>query len=86
MFHLCGVFAEFERSIMRERVCSGLNLAREKGKKLGRPRVGQIVENSIIKYRSEGMGIKKIARQMGVGVSVVQRIVHSQDSSILLNS
>ena len=86
MFHLCGVFAEFERSIIRERVCSGLNRAREKGKTLGRPRVGQIVEDSIRKYRMEGMGIKKIARQMGVGVSVVQRIVHGQDSSILLTA
>jgi DNA invertase Pin-like site-specific DNA recombinase len=84
MFHLCGVFAEFERSIIRERVHSGLNRARERGKKLGRPRVGLTVEDNIKKCRVKGMGIKKIAKQLGIGVSVVQRVVHGQDSSILL--
>jgi DNA invertase Pin-like site-specific DNA recombinase len=77
MFHLCGVFAEFERSIIRERVHSGLNRARERGKKLGRPRVGLTVEDNIKKCRVKGMGIKKIAKQLGIGVSVVQRVVHA---------
>jgi DNA invertase Pin-like site-specific DNA recombinase len=76
MFQICGVFAEFERSIIRERVLAGLNRAREKGKKLGRPRVGQTVEDEIRKCRGKGMGIKKIAKHLGIGVSVVQRVVH----------
>ena len=75
MFHLCGVFAEFERAIIRERVCSGLNRARNHGKILGRPRVKQGIEEEIIKHRKESMGIKKIARQLKIGVSVVQRVV-----------
>jgi len=76
MFHLCGVFAEFEREIIRERVCAGLNHARSKGIILGRPRISQAIEESIKKYRAEGLGIKKIAQYLKIGVSVVQRVVH----------
>jgi DNA invertase Pin-like site-specific DNA recombinase len=36
---MMGVFAEFEREIIRERVCAGLEKARAKGKRLGRPPV-----------------------------------------------
>jgi len=82
MFHLCGVFAEFERSMIRERVCAGLNRAREKGKKLGRPRVNKEVEDMVKKQRMEGSGIKKIARKLGIGVSVVQRIVHGSNQGL----
>src|SRR5690242_756336 len=39
MFQMMGVLAEFERSMIRERVNAGLQRAREEGKKLGRPRV-----------------------------------------------
>ncbi len=37
MFQMCGVFAEFERSMIQERVKAGLARAREQGKRLGRP-------------------------------------------------
>src|SRR5438270_10636372 len=37
MFQMLGVFAEFERGIIRERVNAGLARAREKGTVLGRP-------------------------------------------------
>jgi DNA invertase Pin-like site-specific DNA recombinase len=36
MFQMCGVFAEFERGMIRERVNAGLARARERGTKLGR--------------------------------------------------
>src|SRR5712672_2008821 len=40
MFQMMGVFAEFERSMIRERVNAGLKRAKAQGKQLGRPRVG----------------------------------------------
>lgn len=76
MFQLCGVFAEFEKAMVRERVLAGLARAKENGKILGRPKTPQAVEQSVIELRKAGMGIKKIARELGIGVSVVQRIVH----------
>ncbi|MGE0483484.1 MAG: recombinase family protein [Gammaproteobacteria bacterium] len=75
MFQMCGVFAEFERSMIQERVKSGLARAVAQGKQLGRPRVSAQIEKKILSARKDGKGIRKIAREVGVGVSVVQRIV-----------
>jgi DNA invertase Pin-like site-specific DNA recombinase len=75
MFQMMGVFAEFERAIIRERVIAGLARAKAEGKVLGRPTVGTEVENAIRRMRGSGLGIQKIARTLGVGVSVVQRVV-----------
>lgn len=74
MFYMCSVFAEFERETIRERVLSGLQRARSKGAILGRPRINASIEEEIKQYRQNGMGIKRIAKQLKVGVSVVQRV------------
>jgi DNA invertase Pin-like site-specific DNA recombinase len=75
MFQMLGVFAEFERGIIRERVNAGLARARAKGKKLGRRPVESSVEVQIRELRARGDGILKIGRKLGVGTSVVQRVV-----------
>ena len=75
MFQMLGVFAEFERGIIRERVNAGLARARANGTKLGRRRVKPSVEERIHELRKGGMGILKIGREVGVGTSVVQRVL-----------
>jgi DNA invertase Pin-like site-specific DNA recombinase len=75
MFQMLGVFAEFERGIIRERVNAGIARAREKGVTLGRRPVKPAVEARIRKLRADGMGILKIGRTVGVGTSVVQRVI-----------
>jgi len=75
MFQMLGVFAEFERGIIRERVNAGLARAREKGTILGRPPTVPAVEKRIRSLRAKGMGILKIGRTLGIGTSVVQRVV-----------
>ena len=75
MLAMCGVFAEFERGMIVERVNAGLVRARAQGKQLGRPRVSATIEREIRRQRAKGLGIQKIARKVGVGVSVVQRVV-----------
>jgi DNA invertase Pin-like site-specific DNA recombinase len=72
MFQMLGVFAEFERGIIKERVNAGLARAREKGVKLGRPCIDPKVENRIRKLRKKGDGILKIGKKLGIGTSVVQ--------------
>ena len=75
MFQMCGVFAEFERSIIRERIGAGLARARANGKRLGRPKVDPEIEEAIRQALAKhDKGMRKIAREMGVGVSVVQRV------------
>ena len=77
MFQMLGVFAEFERGIIRERVNAGLVRAKAKGTKLGRRPVKPAIEARIWELKAEGMGILKIGCTVGVGTSVVQRIVGS---------
>ncbi|EKV31520.1 DNA-invertase [Caenispirillum salinarum AK4] len=74
MFQMCGVFAEFERGIIRERVASGLERAKAQGKRLGRPGVGDVREAKVRDLLKAGCGIRKAAREAGVGVSVAQRV------------
>ena len=75
MFQMLGVFAEFERAMIKERINAGLARARAQGKTLGRPKVSLKVENKIKKLRATGKGIRKIASELSVGVSTVKRIV-----------
>lgn len=58
-----------------ERVQAGLAWARAQGKRIGRPMPSPRVEQLIRKLRLLGYGILKIARQLGVGASVVQQVV-----------
>ena len=44
MFQMLGVFAEFERGIIRERINAGLARAKAKGKKLGRRPIERCIE------------------------------------------
>jgi DNA invertase Pin-like site-specific DNA recombinase len=71
---MLGVFAEFERALIQERVRSGMARAKAAGKKLGRPRVSKDLERQIIALRSEGKGILSTARAVGCGASTVQRV------------
>ena len=75
MFGMLGVFAEFERSIIQERVKAGLARARSKGTTLGRPKADVVIEERIRELAAQGMGKVKIARTLGVGVSLTQRVL-----------
>jgi len=75
MFQMMAVFAEFERSMIQERVKAGLARTKAAGTKLGRPKVGGSTEAAIRAARADGKDIQKIARELSVGVSVVQRVL-----------
>lgn len=75
MFQMAGVFAEFERAMIQERVRAGLQRARAEGKTLGRPRVSSEVEDRVRALRQAGKGIQAIAKEAGCGVSTVQRVL-----------
>ena len=72
---MLGVFAEFERSMIVERVKAGLKRAKAEGKTLGRPRVSAAVEAQVVALRKQGRGMRAIARELGIGNCTVQRIV-----------
>ena len=75
MFQMMGVFAEFERAMIQERVRAGLARARAQGAKLGRPKIDIATESAIQTALKRGVsGIRKIALQFQVGTGTVQRI------------
>jgi len=81
MFGMLSVFSEFERSMIAERVRSGLARARAEGKRLGRPTVSDAVTDRVRAELGKGTGIHKTARTVGCGVSVVQRVRKSMQAA-----
>ncbi|WP_040620062.1 recombinase family protein [Rhodovulum sp. PH10] len=78
MYQMLGVFAEFERAMIRERVMAGLARAKAQGTKLGRKRIEDTDAkkvDAIRALRAEGKGIRAIAGKLGVGVGTVMRVL-----------
>jgi DNA invertase Pin-like site-specific DNA recombinase len=77
MFQMLGVFSEFERAMIVERVKAGLARARSQGKRLGRRPVGGDVVERIRAELATGKGILKTAKTLGVGTWTVQKVRRS---------
>jgi DNA invertase Pin-like site-specific DNA recombinase len=75
MFQMMGVFAEFERAMIQDRVKAGLARARAQGKTLGRPKVAHKVRQTILDARSDGLSIRNIAKEVGVSVGTVHGVI-----------
>jgi DNA invertase Pin-like site-specific DNA recombinase len=74
LFQMLGVFAEFERGMIRERVQAGIDRARAAGKRLGRPKTSPKLADAVRASLAAGISIRKAAGLHGVGISTVQRI------------
>ena len=72
MFQIIGAMAEFERSLIQERVKAGLRNAVSKGKKLGRPRVS-VDASRVADLRASGASWRAISKEMGVGLATLFR-------------
>jgi DNA invertase Pin-like site-specific DNA recombinase len=72
VFTILGAVAELERSLIVERVKSGLRNARAKGKRLGRPRV-VVDDGRIAALRGQGLSWAKIGEELGVGEGTIRR-------------
>jgi DNA invertase Pin-like site-specific DNA recombinase len=77
MFQMMGVFAEFERAMIQDRVKAGLARARSQGKTLGRPvKIGPTVKAAVLAAREEeGMTIDKTAKLHGISPRSVASII-----------
>ncbi len=76
MFQIIGAMAEFERSLIQERVRAGLRNARAKGRRLGRPRVA-VDASKIAVLRSQGHSWCMIDRETGIAKGTAQRAFYS---------
>ena len=71
--HLMGAFAEFERSIIRERQREGIARAKERGVYAGRKT--SIDVDKVKSLHASGVGASEIARQLGIGRASVYRLI-----------
>lgn len=74
MFQMCGVFAEFERSMIRERVKAGISVARRKGKAWGRPTVKKSIVRKVTELLEKDLSIRAIAEKAGTSTFIVQKV------------
>ena len=78
MFQMVGIFSEFERSIITARVKAGMDRFKKNGGKLGRPsNLNEGMINSIKFMREKGVGIRKISKELGVGVSTIYKVMEA---------
>ena len=81
MFQITGAFAEFERSMIRQRVKLGLKRAKAQGKQLGRPAIGVELERKARRELRKGTGILKVAKMVGLGTGTVHRIKREMNAT-----
>jgi DNA invertase Pin-like site-specific DNA recombinase len=76
MFGMCGVFAQLEGDLIRDRTVAGLKAAQRRGVQLGRPRALDSDQHQrVLRLRRSGSSVRKIAELLGVGVATVHRVV-----------
>ena len=88
MFQMLGVFAEFERSIIKDRIAAGLDRAREQGTKsgrpFGRPTISAKTRDAILAARAEGLSIRETARSAGVSVGKAHAVIKEAEAGAIL--
>ena len=86
MYQMLGVFAEFERAIIIERIKAGMTRARAQGKRLSRPLTPEAVQERIRELRARGMSVRRVAEEVGVSKSTVANYDKPQGRSGLRRS
>ena len=76
VYTFLGAIAEFERSLIQERVKSGIQRAKASGVHCGRPRKGFDMSEAI-QLQSEGWSLRRIADKLGVSYGTVNRALKS---------
>ena len=76
MFQMIGIFSEFERSMIRERVIAGQQRAKSEGKHIGRPtNVNDGIITAVYQLRQNNVPISRIAKDLQIGVGTVYKIL-----------
>ncbi|MDH5580321.1 MAG: recombinase family protein [Candidatus Heimdallarchaeota archaeon] len=77
MAGLLSVFSEFERDLLRERIRAGLDLAKKKGVRIGRPPISKSKKQKVIRLFDKGLSKSEIGRRCGIDRRSVGRIIFS---------
>ena len=80
-YNIVGSFSEFEREMIVQRVRAGLENARAKGQRLGRPEKDPTAKTGILAMREEGLSLRDIARRERLSASgVLKKIIRTAES------
>ena len=72
LFQLLGVFAEFEREIMRERIIAGQQRARAQGKRIGRRTlIDEALQTRAARLRLDGLSLRDIGKRLDVSAATI---------------
>ena len=77
VFTIMGAIAEFERSLIRERVLAGVRRAKENGIRLGRPPL-EVDLDKMKKLALNGNSVRAIAKEIGISKSLVHKVLNSR--------
>ena len=81
VFTIMGAIAEFERSLIRERVLAGIRRAKENGIRLGRPPLEVDIEK-MKRLASQGNSVRAIAKLMGISKSLAHKTLYSTTAKL----
>ena len=79
--HVLAAVAEFERSVIRERINAGLAAARERGEQLGRPRTLHKHRDAVEKLMKRGISGRRIAAKLKIPVGSIFSVMRSVQSN-----
>jgi putative DNA-invertase from lambdoid prophage Rac len=78
LLHILAAVEQFERELIKERVCAGMRNARAQGKLVGRPR-RVFDREEVVRLRLEGLSIAEIGRRTGLGHGTVVRVLQAEE-------
>ena len=81
LFGMLGVFAEFERSMIRDRVMAGLDRARAANRRLGRPPMPEARVEKVRRALAEGRGVRETARLLRVSAAKVVEVKRAMSAA-----
>jgi DNA invertase Pin-like site-specific DNA recombinase len=84
MLTMLGAIAQFEREMMLERQAEGFAIAKAKGLIKGRPSTAKQKSSEVAKLASSGLTKNEIAKQLGIGIASVYRILKEQKQASLI--
>ena len=75
LFTMISAFAEFERSIIRERVVAGMEKAKARGARIGRPKIPPFTKQKVIMLKEKGLTYREIIKQVKISKSAYYEII-----------
>ena len=82
MLQMMGAFAQFERSMIRERQREGIAAAQAAGRHIGRPQaLPPTLRTRVREQYQKGVSIKQLMSEHGVSRATVYRACHGSDST-----